>query len=236
MNETIFMEWISKGNVTIPSMLLTYYRKLGITHEEFILILQLKNEIDKGNSFPDLTNIGEAMQLPTEQVYSTLHKLLQNKVLSIQTIENDEGKARDYYSFDSLWERLYQVLVQEKKSVENTKNELSETEIFKRFEHEFSRPLSQIEIEKISAWIDKDNYSLDLIEYALREAVMNQIYNFNYVDRILLNWEKKNITTLQQVQKESEKYKQKKAEKSTDSYKKTNDKPISLYNWLETEE
>ena len=39
----------------------------------------------------------------------------------------------------------------------------------------------------------------ELIRLALREAVLNQAYSLKYIDRILLAWERKNITTKEQV-------------------------------------
>src|SRR5699024_12555455 len=69
-------------------------------------------------------------------------------------------------------------------------------------ESEFGRPLSPIEIETLVAWIENDKYSPELIQLALREAVFSQAYNFKYIDRILLYWEKKNIRTKEQVEKE----------------------------------
>ena len=41
-----------------------------------------------------------------------------------------------------------------------------------------------------------------MISLALKEAVLSQAYSLRYMDRILLNWEKRNLTTVKQVQKE----------------------------------
>ena len=59
------------------------------------------------------------------------------------------------------------------------------------FESEFGRPLSAIEYQRISQWLEEDKYQPDLIQFALREAVLNQAYSLNYIDRILLSWERK---------------------------------------------
>ena len=54
---------------------------------------------------------------------------------------------------------------------------------------------SAIEYQRISQWLEEDKYQPDLIQFALREAVLNQAYSLNYIDRILLSWERKNITS-----------------------------------------
>ena len=74
--------------------------------------------------------------------------------------------------------------------------------LYSIFEAEFGRPLSPIEMETLIMWLEEDRYSVELIQLALREAVLSQVYNFKYIDRILLNWEKKNIRTKEQVEKD----------------------------------
>ncbi len=75
------------------------------------------------------------------------------------------------------------------------------------FESEFGRPLSAIEYQRISQWLEEDKYQPDLIQFALREAVLNQAYSLNYIDRILLSWERKNITSKEQVEEEQKRRK-----------------------------
>ena len=72
--------------------------------------------------------------------------------------------------------------------------------LFQKIEVEFGRPLSPIEQQTIQAWIVDDHYSVPLIMLALKEAVLNQAYSLKYMDRILLNWEKNNIKTPEQLQ------------------------------------
>lgn len=63
--------------------------------------------------------------------------------------------------------------------------------MYQLFEQEFGRPLSSIEFQRIGQWLEEDHYQPEILKLALREAVLNQAYSFNYVDRILLSWERK---------------------------------------------
>lgn len=72
--------------------------------------------------------------------------------------------------------------------------------VFQSIEQEFGRTLSPIEMESISQWLDIDHYSPELIQLALKEAVLNQVYNLKYMDRIISNWYKKNLKTPAQVE------------------------------------
>lgn len=64
--------------------------------------------------------------------------------------------------------------------------------LFDVFESEFGRPLSQIELQRMSDWMQM--YDQKLIQYALREAVMYDKKSFDYIDRILMEWKKRDLS------------------------------------------
>lgn len=70
--------------------------------------------------------------------------------------------------------------------------------MFNLFEHEFGRPLSQKELERLSEWAQ--NYEQKLIIYALREAMIYNKKSFDYIERILMDWKEKNLS-VEQVEK-----------------------------------
>ena len=108
-------------------------------------------------------------------------------------------------------------------------------ELFQHFEEEFGRTLSSIEYQRINQWLQEDHYSVDLIYLALKEAVINQAYSLNYIDRILLSWERKNITSPQQVKEEQNKRKQKFTSNGQTTNHKSPKSKITMYNWLKGE-
>ncbi len=99
--------------------------------------------------------------------------------------KDDAGKTVDYYDFTGIYERLEFLLQQQSKEVAET-NEEKIRELYRLFEGEFGRPLSAIEYQRIGQWLDEDHYDPELVQFALREAVLNQAYSLNYIDRILL--------------------------------------------------
>lgn len=235
MDHRLLMQWIESGSTTIPSVLLTYYKKIGLTNDELILLIQLKTYMDRGNVFPDTDDIASQMDLSSEKVFQLIHQLIQKKVLEIQTGEDEEGKSKDTYSLNLLWEKLAVYMSQINEESKETTEAQSEGGLYRKFEQEFGRPLSPIELQTIGMWLDEDHYSLELIEMALREAVLNQVYSLKYVDRILLSWEKKNIRTKEQVEKESQDYRNKKTTNNGGTNKEKTIKPVPLHNWLNDE-
>ena len=235
MNNDLMLDFINAGQTVLPTLLLRHYRKLNLSNDELVLILQLKSNMDNGEFFPNTELIAKNMNMTERNVFKAIHQLIQKKVLSIETTKDEKGMTQDAYSLNMLWERLIVLMKQEQteKVTEEENNE--EKSLYSIFEAEFGRPLSPIEMETLIMWIEEDRYSIELIQLALREAVLSQVYNFKYIDRILLNWEKKNIRTKEQVEKESKSYREY-SSSSRDSDQKEEDSnnsgPVPMVNWL----
>lgn len=229
------LDFINAGQTVFPTLLLRHYRKLNLSNDELVLILQLKSNMDNGEYFPNTELIAKSMNMSERNVFKAIHQLIQKKVLSIETTKDEKGMTQDAYSLDMLWEKLIVLMKQEQteKVTEEEKNE--EKSLYSIFEAEFGRPLSPIEMETLIMWLEEDRYSVELIQLALREAVLSQVYNFKYIDRILLNWEKKNIRTKEQVEKESKSYRDYTSKsKGTDQQEDDTDNsgPVPMVNWL----
>lgn len=206
MTNNLLKYWIDEGQTVLPTLLLKHYRDLGISNNELVLILQIKSYIDKGELFPDMEDIARNMQLSKDNVFRAIHQLIQKKLISIDTTKDENGMTQDAYSLSFLWDKLFIKLKQEQLETADEKKEQDTKSLYTIFEEEFGRPLSPIEMETLVMWVEQDKYSSELVKMALKEAVLSQVYNFKYIDRILLNWEKKNIRTKEQVEKESQKF------------------------------
>ena len=92
--------------------------------------------------------------------------------------------------------------------IEEEKN----SNVFEVIEKEFARPLTSMEYEIISAWLE-DGVREDLIIEALREAVYSGVCNLRYIDKIIYEWGKKGIKTPQDVANNRLKFKEKQEKK-----------------------
>lgn len=77
--------------------------------------------------------------------------------------------------------------------------------IYNYLEQNFGRTFNAIEYELISQWEDNE-----LTRYAIKQAVLNNVYNLKYIDSILQNYKRNNIKTVQQAQEKDLKFKEKK--------------------------
>lgn len=234
MNNDVMMDWINAGQTVLPTLLLKHYRKFDLSNNELVLILQLKSYMDAGEYFPNTKIIAKNMGLTEENVFRAIHQLTQKKVLSIETTQDENGITQDAYSLSLLWEKLIVLLKQEQTKEADVQKQQTSKNLYSIFEAEFGRPLSPIEMESLVMWVEDDKYSPELIQMALREAVLSQVYNFKYIDRILLNWEKKNIRTKEQVEKESKSYREYSAKNQNNAPEEEDGSsdPVPMINWL----
>ncbi|ANZ58192.1 hypothetical protein BGL34_01290 [Fructilactobacillus lindneri] len=198
--------YLNLGSINVSGFLLTNFPKLGIDSAELIIILELNYFRTQGDSFPNAQKLSTVTGLTESEVYEILHQLVAKKLISIKT-SNTTNK--DEYSLEPLINKMNQ-LMDNKETIPNYKMDVSKTknnneknakkETFDMISSEFGRMLSPLELETINAWFDEDNYSPKLVNLALKEAVLNQVYNLKYMDRILINWKKSNIQTAAQVE------------------------------------
>lgn len=224
--------YLKNGTTTVSNLLLKYYKKIGMSEQELILYLQLLQFQQQGIYFPSMDKISEYMDITMDASFNLIQQLINKSVISMDTMRNESGKTEDRYDLTPIFVKLELVMGQEKmEKVEQVKED-KRAHLFNQFEQEFGRSLSPIELETIQQWLESDKYSIELIELALREAILNQAYSLKYMDRILLNWERKNLTSKQAVQKDQKKRLQE-IEKKEELTQTTEELPtIPMYNWL----
>jgi DNA replication protein len=212
---------MNQGTVSIPHLLIKYYPRLKLSDMETMLlihILAFKEKEEK--DFPTIEELQSRMSSDPELVIDTLQKLMKQGFLTIdEAIDPLSGIQYENYNLQLTFEKLamcyadeLEEMAQESKSEnqKQTENKPSEQDkgknIFTTFEKEFARPLSPMECETISSWIDQDSYTEELILTALKEAVFAGKLHFRYIDRILLEWSRNRIHTAEQAKEYTQKF------------------------------
>lgn len=203
-----FNDYRTLGFTTLQNGLLAYYPQLNISDAQLILIIQLEAFMQKGDSFPANDKIAANTNLSEGEVASLIQELIDQKLIAIRQTRDDKGLIANEYSLNGLYQKLDHFLAKHVliKKGKAGKSQVSDNlannplnRIARQFEIEFGRYLSPIEREEIASWLNVDHYAPEIIELALREAVLSQAYSFKYVDRILLNWQRHNLKTSEQV-------------------------------------
>jgi DNA replication protein len=220
------LQSILQDQTQIPRKLLTDYKKLNLNEKEVLLILQLIRYFQEGDYFPTPAELAAYLTINEEETSQILMKLIQKGLLKIEQKENEAYKLSEIYSLNPLLEKLYTEVKEEEKDHSGT--------IFILFEQEFGRPLSPFEIEMINAWLDEDQFVPALIKAALRESVLMGKLNFKYIDRILREWKRKGINSVEQARNAGKEFH---AHKKGNQVQPEKKRDTSIYyNWLEGED
>ncbi|MEH7117904.1 DnaD domain-containing protein [Neobacillus vireti] len=224
--------WMQEGNITIPTLLFSEYRNLNLHETELVLLLNIITFIEKGNEFPTPEELTARMTISIAECNDMLRKLIQKGFIEIMDQYSNEGIRFEKYSVNPLWEKLVDRFLLKDQVTKQVEKNNEETDVYTCFEKEFGRPLSPFECESLGMWMDDDHHDPVIIKAALREAVMSGKLNFRYIDRILFEWKKNGIRTIEQAKNHGRKFRQKQTEK-TPSKENAHQPSVPFYNWLE---
>lgn len=172
---------------------------LDINLKEFILILYFINVSCK----LDMEDIKDKLCFTEEDIFTSFNSLVNKKYIEMK-VENKGGEVIEKILLDPFYDRLAL-----NKKTENT------TDLFALYERELGRTLSSYEFEMINKW-KENGTSEQTIKDALKEAILNNVTSFKYIDKIIYEWSKNGV---------------KKSINKDSSYKEIDD-----YNWLEDNE
>ena len=215
MNEVV-IKALKEQPIMVPKILFKNYKHLNITEEELILLICMINQGEKLVYNPSFFT--EEIGIDKYKAMQMLNDLSDKKLIEVKIENNKSGKKEEYIYLDFLYNKLFNILIDQ--NHETTIN----TNIFSLFETELGRTISPMEVEIIKEWIHDGN-SEELIKEALKEAIYNNARNLKYIDRILFNWRTKGIKTKKDILEEKKNYRKSIKPKE----------PIYDYNWLEEE-
>ncbi|EAD5686845.1 DnaD domain protein [Listeria innocua] len=235
MDHKMLGKWMAEGQVTLPQVLVKNYAAIGLNENELVLLLQIQSFAAEAEFFPSMEMLTDRTTLRLEDTIKTMDSLLKKGVVAIEQSKDNSLMISEQYNLEPLWGKL--VAFYENIEADNRQDlEVEQqTNLYSLFEAEFGRPLSPMEAEMLSAWVDQDRTSPDLIKEALKEAVISQKLNFRYIDRILLNWSKQGVKTIDDAKRVAEEFHQNGRTSQTinQSEVKKSAGSIPLYDWLE---
>lgn len=227
MNEEIWKAYthgiaaaIGEGGVHIPSLLLQSYSRLGLSDSEAMVLLQIMLYAQtERNDFPTPEELAERMGIQARAVGSMLSRLMKEGFLSIDDyVDEATGLQSERYNWSGWLMKAAEWRATEKRhskkaerspqsAAESARSaESSATNLFSVFEQELGRLLSPYECEIIIGWLDKDRYSEEIILFALKEAVFAGKLSLRYIDRILVEWSRNRVTTVEEARAQAGKF------------------------------
>lgn len=190
--------------ISISKIILKNYKKLNISDTELIIIMVLMSFGDKVMYNPE--ELASVINADKYEVMSVINKLVEKNIISFE-VEKIDKKTYEYLSLELFYDKLFNLIID--KPMERK----VDVSVFDTFERELGRTLSPMEYEQIKEWVNSGN-SDEMIAYALREAVLNGVSNFRYIDSILNEWKKKGYKNKNDITRDRENYRSKKGKVS----------------------
>lgn len=191
--------------IIVPRILFNNYKKLNISDEELIIIMLIISLGNKIEYNPDI--FVKELDMDKHKVMSIISNLISKNILSLEMVKNGR-KTWEYISLSLLYDKLLNIV----KDISDSDSVKINNSIFSVFENELGKLLSPMQIEKIKEWVITYKNE-ELILAALREAVMNGVSNFNYIDAILNEWHSKGYKNKEDLFKNKSVYREKKSNK-----------------------
>ena len=209
------------------TLLLTTYKELGLNEQEYVLLVLLARLLKTNPSGWTFSDISTHMTIDEANCSVLFINLVERQYITVSSKMDERGKRFEEYSIAPLFEKIETLLRQQKTQATSTQRE----EIFSMIEQEFGI-LSPLDIETIHLWMTEDNFDQELIKLAIREMNSYQIKSIRYIDKILLDWKKKNIKTVEEAKRQLIAFRQRKQSSMTTETQTVSVDPNFYYDWM----
>lgn len=226
MKSSKLIEIFKQGNMVIPLYLLQHFKDLKLKLEEFIFLMYLYNLGD--NFVFDPTKFGNDLNMSLVEVMSFIEALTDKKFIRVESKKNDKGIMEEFIIMDDFYSKLTMITIDE---VNKETNDASKSDIFEVIQKEFGRTISPIEYEIIKAWIES-GINENVIKEAVKEATFNGVSNLRYIDKILYEWGKLGVKTVEDV----EKNRMKRNNTNKNQVNEEVDMDVIEWNWFDDDE
>ena len=195
MKNSKIVDVFKDGNIVVPMYFFKNYTELGLELDEFMVLMYLYNS---GNNFLfDPNKIKNDLNMNFGEVMNYISILTDKGFIQVDVLKNDKDVMEEVVILDNFYHKLSLLVMDQ---VNEKVNDKDNSNIFSMIESEFGRTLSPLEYDIINGWSDR-NISEELIKEALKEAAYSGVSNLRYIDKILFEWEKNNIKSIEDVEK-----------------------------------
>lgn len=158
------------------------------------------------------------------------HRQLKSNIKMLQCNTN-ETKCNTEIDIEKELDIEKEKEIEKRNKKEEEEEDNNKEDLFQILEKEWGRTLTPIEYEEISKWEDNE-----ITRYAIKESAINRARSIRYINTIIDNLKIKNITTREEAELESKKWRRKYGGSLTPESEKEIPKEIFDYNWLEDTE
>ena len=216
-----------KGILNFGEILIITYKRLGLNESSYTFLVLFSRLIKEKPSGWSLAEITDLMTIDAHVCSQIFMGLINDGFLLVESKEDDKGRRSETYSLAPLFLKIEAVLKNDAHARRATDLEA----LYTKIEHLFG-VLSPRDVELVQMWVSDDGFDASLIELALAEMQMHDIRSLKYVDKILLDWKRKNIYTVDEAKRSLIDFRRLRVASNGPSNEPSGN-PDDYYNWIE---
>lgn len=205
MPEFTLNDLLGTPHTVIANVILDHYAELGMTDTQLAVFLQLAKYSQLKEKFPSPDQLADILHHPVAEVYQSLQELTEQGFISVTSYTKNKHH-RDQYNLAPFFQRVGALKEQNSTVSTLQTQEAEQSKLYQEIEVEFGRTLSPIEIQTVDDWLERDHYQPELIRLALKEAVLSDARSLRYIDRILMDWQRRQIKTPADLQRYKDRF------------------------------
>lgn len=186
-----YQEMLDKGIIEFDKLIIETYYLLDINEVDVVILIKLNDLFKKGKNSLSINEIIKTMKISVEDFSNRVVNLANRGFIAFELDE----KGNEVFSLTGIYSKLSMILDKDKETEEVKKIDSEMFAIINTIEKESRKILSPIELEIISKWFYEYNYSQEIINKMIFEAVKNKKSNVRYIDKLLAKQEPKEKNT-----------------------------------------
>ena len=187
----ILKHLIDEGIIDFNKLVLKYYHKFDLNEREAMALLKLFALQQENEKIIQPKKFAKWLRSSSNDTENILSSLIEKVYLIIHLSEDDEGKECESFNIDYFLTKVFDHIKHTKeKQKENTLSQIVDY-----LEDILSKPLNQLDLELIKAWVFEEQYDIDMIKTAANESLKRKYPSLKTIDHILRNQLKAQDTT-----------------------------------------
>lgn len=175
---------INSNAINYEYLLLEYYKKLGITDLEALILLMIEHLTKDEKSLITASNLALKMGLEEEELDVIMNNLYVKGLIDIKT---DNGKLITSLepTYSKILDCLRDTILKSAEMKENKEAESAREEVINELKDALGRDLTGLEEESVTTWISSD-IDKKIIINSIKDAKQLRYVDINTIDRLII--------------------------------------------------
>ena len=180
--QKILKQLVSEKIIDYDRLVLRYYHKLKLTEIEAIALIKLHDLLQDKQEIIDPKKFSKWLSISPSETAEILESLMSKGYLKIKLITTPAGKEKETFNIDFF-------LSKDVDLIEKKHDNYKETQTHKWVEYledSLQKPLTHLDVEMITHWIEEDQYTFEMVKEATLDALKRKHPSVRLIDQYLL--------------------------------------------------